>query len=115
GVEQAQRASTPRVDAVHMQHVDGHQTLMLWARTAAAAQVEVGAAGDKALLVDQYGAITLLRPTNGIYTLSLPGATCNEVDGCAVGGAVWLLVQPVGESVVRESRETGSVSLTFQE
>ncbi len=115
GVEQARRASTPRVDAVHMQHTDGHQTAMLWARTAEAAQVEVEATGDKALLIDQYGTITLLRPTNGIYTLSLPGATCNEVDGCAVGGAVWLLVQPAGESVIYERTETGSASLMFQE
>ncbi len=114
GVEQARRASTPHVDVIHMQHSAGHQTFMAWARSGEATRVEIGATAEKAHLIDQYGSITLLRPINGVYTLSLPGAACNQVDGCAVGGPVWLLVQPEGESLLREVTTAESINLVFQ-
>ena len=77
-------------------------------------QIEINATGEKAQLVDQYGNITLVRPVDGSYRLSLPGALCNSVDGCAVGGPVWLLIQPAGQTVVHEITATGRNDLTFE-
>jgi hypothetical protein len=103
GVEQVQRAQHDLVDAV-----------LLWARRDRAVTVTVSATADKAQLVDQYGGISLLRPVEGVYTLALPPATCNEVDGCAVGGPVWLLVQPSGEISVNEITTADSAALVFE-
>jgi hypothetical protein len=97
GVEQARRARAELVDIVRLTHRDGHETLVLWARTAVAAQVEISATAEKAQLIDQYGNMTIIRPVNGYYALSLPAAKCNDVDGCPVGGSTYLLVQPAGE------------------
>ena len=114
GAEQAQRAQQERVDAVLLQQQHDQQTLLLWARTDRPATVTVSATADKAQLVDQYGGISLLRPVDGVYTLALPPATCNDVDGCAVGGPVWLLVQPAGEITVNEITTADSAALVFE-
>ncbi len=100
GVGQAQRASTEQVDVVRLSHRDGHETFVMWARTASEAQVTVSATVDKAQLIDQYGNMTIVRPVNGAYTVPLPAAICNDVDGCPVGGATYMLVQPGGEMSV---------------
>jgi hypothetical protein len=102
GATLAQRARMESTDVVRLAFSDGHETLVLWARTAASTDVRVSASAEKAHLIDQYGNIILLRPVNGFYTLSLPGAACNAVDGCAVGGPVSLLVQPAAETQVIE-------------
>ncbi|MBZ0291779.1 MAG: hypothetical protein K8L99_04355, partial [Anaerolineae bacterium] len=115
GVISAQRASTDRVDAVRLIHRDGHQTLLIWTRTEQDAQVNVNAAGAKAQLIDQYGNISLLRSADGIYTLSLPGAQCNDVDGCAVGGPVSILVQTVGDEVIQDVTSGQAVDLVFNQ
>ncbi len=54
-----------------------------------------------------------VRPFNGVYTLSLPAARCNRVDGCAVGGQVTLLVQGdgAGATIVQEMTQAGLVPL----
>ena len=101
GVEWAQRTSMEQVDVVRLRHRDSHETLVMWARTATAVEIEVSATAEKAQLIDQYGNMTIIRPVNGDYTLSLPAATCNTVDGCAVGGEVYLIVQPAGDIQVR--------------
>lgn len=103
GARQAQRAQTRLTDAVRLSYADGHETLVLWARTAAASHIEVGAVAEKAHLIDQYGNIRILRPVDGVYSISLPPARCNEVDGCAVGGAVYMLAQPAGAPEVTET------------
>ena len=54
-----------------------------------------------------------LRPVEGSYTLTLPGALCHPVDGCPVGGYVSLLVQPSGEMTVEEWTTEGPVPLVF--
>lgn len=94
GVESAEWTQDELTNTVTMRHHDGHQTIVVWARTAQASRVEISATGDKAYLIDQYGAMRLLRPENGVYALALPGATCDDKDGCAVGGNVSVLVQP---------------------
>jgi len=99
---------------VKLTHGDGHQTLVLWARTDVAAQIEISATSEKAQLLDQYGNIILARPVDSVYRLLLPGARCNSVDGCAVGGSVFLLIQPVGDGIVREITSAGEVDLTFE-
>lgn len=109
----AERARTARADAVRLAHGDGRQTLALWARTEAGALVEVSATGSRAYLIDQHGNAAPLRPENGVYRLELAGARCNAVDGCAVGGPVSLLVQPAGETVVRDVSEA-AVDLQFE-
>ncbi len=97
GVSEAQRAHDDQVDLVRLMHGDGHQTLVLWARSETAATVEINATSEKAQLVDQYGNISLIYAVNGKYSVSLTGARCNDVDGCAVGGPVLMLIQPAGE------------------
>ncbi len=115
GVETARRARTATLDAVLLNHSDGRQTLLVWARTAESVQVQMGLTGDKALLLDQYGHAQIVRSQNGAHRWQLPGATCNEVDGCAVGGAVSLLVQPAGDFEVREITSNGQSVLTWEE
>ncbi len=114
GAEQAQRAQSERVDVVKLTHSDGQQTLAMWARTGESAQIEISATGEKAHFVDQYGNITLVRPVDGLYRLALPGAVCNSVDGCAVGGLVSLLIQPAGDVLVHEIMSASQVDLTFE-
>ncbi len=114
GVERSQRAQHDLVDAVLLQQQHDQQTLLLWARRDRTVTVTVSATADKAQLVDQYGGISLLRPVEGVYTLALPAATCNDVDGCAVGGPVWLLVQPAGEISVNEITTADSAALVFE-
>jgi len=112
GATRAQRARTESTDVVRLAFSDGHETLVLWARTAASTEVQISASAEKAQLIDQYGNIILLRPVDGFYTLSLPGATCNAVDGCAVGGPVSLLVQPAAE--VRVIEVNSQTQLVFE-
>lgn len=113
GVVVAQRTHTEQTDAVRLVHGDGHESLLLWARTAQAVQVQISATAEKAQLIDQYGNIILLRPVAGYYSLLLPAATCNAVDGCAVGGPVSLLVQPAGETYVNEWAANEQTRLDF--
>lgn len=102
GVDQARRAHSDLTDAVRLSYADEHETLVMWARTDAAVELQIKAVAEKAQLIDQYGNISILRPVDGIYTVMLPPARCNDVDGCAVGGPVYMLVQPPGASEVIE-------------
>jgi hypothetical protein len=100
GVESASLARTDYLNVVRLLRTSGQQTLVAWARTETAAQLEIRAEGDKAYLLDQNGGKRVLRPQNGVYQLHLPGARCDETDGCAVGGPVSILVLPAGEIIV---------------
>jgi hypothetical protein len=51
----------------------------------------------------------------GTYTLALPGALCNDVDGCAVGGSPAILIQPAGDSHIMEIMPSGAVDLESTE
>jgi hypothetical protein len=113
-VTQARRTHNDQVDGVRLAHDNGHETILLWARTEAPVQIEVSASAEKAQLLDQYGNMTLLRPVHDYYTLTLPGATCNEVDGCAIGGPVSLLVQPASNTHVNILETGGQTRLVFE-
>lgn len=115
GVIQADFAQSEHADVVRLLHADGRQTDVLWARDADAAQVQIGATADKAYLINAAGSITIVRPQNGHYRLSLHGATCRgDAEGCPVGGAVILLVQPVGASAVLDDTADTTVTLNFE-
>lgn len=115
GVESGALARSDAVDVVRLLHENGRETFVLWARTEQPAQVTISATDDKAYLIDAYGGMTWLHPVDGTYTLSLAGAVCNNTDGCPVGGAVWLLVQPEGDITLNEITSTGTTSLIFEQ
>lgn len=101
-VEQVQRAHTEQTDVVRLVHADGHETLVMWARTDQAVRVQINATAEKAQQIDAYGNINLLHASADGYVISLPPARCNDVDGCAVGGPPVLLVQPAGVAQIIE-------------
>jgi hypothetical protein len=113
-VKSAVLAQSDGIDAVEMQRADDTQIMAVWARGADAAKVQIAATGSEATLIDQYGHETAVQPSSGFYTLTLDGARCNKVDGCAVGGNVSLLVQPAGSVTVQEITPSGMVDLSFQ-
>lgn len=113
GVVSAQWTATETVDVVRLIHSDGRQTTLAWAKTATPTQIEIGATDDKAVQIDQTGNLTVLRPANGVYVLNLPGARCDEKDGCAIGGVVATVVQTEGESAVRELNGDSAKLLEF--
>lgn len=98
-------------DIVRLAHSSGLETWAAWARSDVPAQITISATSDKAYLLDQTGSIMSIRPFNGVYTLSLPAARCNRVDGCAVGGHVTLLAQGAGDTIVQEMTPAGIVTL----
>ncbi|MBI1258351.1 MAG: hypothetical protein GC204_12840 [Chloroflexi bacterium] len=113
-VRAAALAQTATVDVVRLRRADGQAVWVAWARTAAATQVQISSSENQAQFIDQYGKIMTMRPLNGNYTLALPGATCNKVDGCPVGGLVSLLVQSSAEAVkVGEITAAGLTPLVF--
>jgi hypothetical protein len=88
--------------------------LVAWARSAEAVQIQIAATSDEAQFVDQYGKMMTLRPFNGNYMLTLPGAICNTVDGCPVGGMVSMLIQTAGaDTLVEEISAAGITPLVF--
>lgn len=120
GVDNAALSQTDEVDVVRLQHFGGRETIVAWARTAESAQVQIDATSDKAYLVDAYGGITMIRPSDvsedsaGFYTLFLDGALCNNTDGCPVGGAVWMLIQPQGDITIQQITTEGAQALAFE-
>ena len=114
GVDSAVLAQTPTADVVRLRRADGQDVYAVWARTAQPAQVEIAATANQAQFSDQYGKMMTLRPLNGRYTLALPGADCNAVDGCPVGGLVTLLIQPAGAAAVEEITAAGINPLAFE-
>lgn len=113
-VTQVQFASSDTVDVVRLTHADDRQTILTWARTDAAAQVRIGAVGNEALLLDQYGGTQTITAVDDVYRLELPPARCTRRDGCAVSGNVLILVQPAGESRVEEILPSGATELPFE-
>ena len=112
-VEHAALAHNDRVNVVRLRHTNDRQTLVMWSRSEATTQVEITATSDKAYLLDQYGNRIIIRPQNGIYNLTLPGARCDEEDGCAVGGSVSLLIQPDDDITLREITSQDRIALEF--
>lgn len=113
-VQQAIRAHNEQVDVVQLRHENARTTLVAWARTATSAEIRVNATGKKAYLIDLYGNLSIVHPVSGYYNLALPGAKCNDVDGCAVGGIPAILVQPPGDIIVEEVTPDEVMSLAFE-
>jgi hypothetical protein len=90
------------------------QIVVAWARSGLPVQVRIGAPGEEAQLADQYGMMMPIRPVDGVYTLTLPGALCNAVDGCAVGGNPAILIQPAGDFQIMEITPSGETRLQFE-
>jgi hypothetical protein len=90
------------------------QIVVAWARSGLPVQVRIGAPGEEAQLADQYGMMMPIRPVDGEYTLTLPGALCNAVDGCAVGGNPAILIQPAGDVQIMEITPSGETRLQFE-
>jgi Glycosyl hydrolase catalytic core len=114
GVVKAELARTDKLDVVRLTRADDQQLIVAWARTAESVQLRLSATSAAATLLDQYGHTEVLQPPEGGYTLTLAGAVCNEVDGCAVGGNVRLLLQPDGAGTVEEITSSGALELQFQ-
>ncbi|MEZ4666802.1 MAG: hypothetical protein R3E39_02580 [Anaerolineae bacterium] len=112
-VTRAEFARSDTVDAARLTRSDGQQIIVAWARTAEPAELRVTAAGSNADVLDQYGHAVIMQPTDGAYTLTLSGAKCNKVDGCAVGGDVKVLMQADGAGTVSELTPSGAVDLNF--
>jgi hypothetical protein len=111
-VTDAWYARTDTVDVVRLDAGD-RQIMVAWARTGVPAMLRVGAVSDEAQLADQYGMMMTIRPLDGGYTLLLPGALCNPVDACAVGGSPAILMQPPGDASIAEVMRGGLVALDF--
>jgi hypothetical protein len=103
----SESAAVVRLDA------GDQQIIAAWARSGLPAQIRVTATDVEAQLSDQYGMMLRVYPLDGAYTLGLPGARCNAIDGCAVGGSVTLLFQPAGDSSVFQVTPGGIAALEF--
>lgn len=113
-VSDAALAQSERVNVVQLDHINGRQTLVSWSRTEETTEVEITATGDKAYLMDEYGNRRIIRPENGVYILRLPGARCDDADGCAVGGRVSILIQPGGTIMLNEIRAENRTAISFE-
>jgi hypothetical protein len=98
-VEAAAVAANEHVVAVQMRRPDGMDVIAAWARTAQTAAIRIPSSGEKALLLDEYGGMINTFSIGGVYTLALSGATCNDADGCPVGGRTAILIQDGGASM----------------
>jgi len=102
-VTSAEWLTTDDLSLVQMQADGSHSLSVMWARTDTPVTVDVTATSDKAYLMDSYGNTMLIRPVDGIYTLTLEPANCDETDGCFIGGKVGILVQPIGDMTVTQT------------
>ncbi len=71
---------------------DEETTTVLWTDGSDARAIVVQAIAPQALLVDERGQTQAVSAANGVYRLTLPGATCSDPP-CRIGGAPRLLVE----------------------
>lgn len=74
---------------VNVQRGDA-RTIVLWTRQHSPVQVSVPAQSTQALLVDAFGNQRTITPSDGAYTVEIPGCT---QPFCAIGGAPRLIVE----------------------
>jgi hypothetical protein len=92
GFQGGELEQRPDASIVRIPRANG-KTTVLWTRTPAPATVEISAQAESAALVDMWGNRRSLSASNGIYTVSLPGATCTHGPPCIIGGAPYLIVE----------------------
>jgi hypothetical protein len=68
-------------------------TTVLWTDGTSARTAAVRAIAPQALLVDERGQAQTVTAINGVFTLTLPRATCSGGPPCRIGGAPRLLVE----------------------
>jgi hypothetical protein len=97
------RAERERWNEVGQFRVDqpDQTTTVLFARLPQWQQAEVPATDDFALLVDMWGTKETITPTNGVYSVDLPPASCSQSIGdyCMIGGPPQYLVQTADVSL----------------
>jgi len=112
-VESAERSNSSSVDAVLMEHQDGRQTLVAWAREAQ--DVTLHLEGDFVAIhtVDREGKMAVVQPVDGVYIFTLPAARCTETDGCFIGGKPLILNIPPGDWTATHTTGTNTITLDF--
>ncbi len=113
GFKRAHRQRVGEIEAVTFDRGD-RRTTVLWTTGRRRVQVQVQALAGEALLVDERGAVRLIRAVNGVYVVDLPGAICSN-NPCIIGGAPRLLVEAAAiggrlplVTEVTSQRSTGS-------
>jgi hypothetical protein len=90
-------AERERWDAIGQFRVDQveQSTTVLFARLPEWQQAEVTATAGLATLIDMWGTKQVITPTNGLYSVDLPPASCSHSIGeyCMIGGYTYYLVQ----------------------
>lgn len=88
------RATLRRVGLTNVVVLDrgDRTTTVAWNRNARATQLRLNARASAATLVDVKGQETAVRPTAGVYRLTLPGTVCSR-NPCLVGGQPILLIE----------------------
>jgi hypothetical protein len=96
-LEGALGAERERWDEVGQVRVDqeGQSTTVLFSRLPDWQQAQVMATADRATLVDMWGTSQVITPTDGLYSIDLPPASCSHSVGdyCMIGGFTYYLVQ----------------------
>jgi len=90
------RATLERRDdaAVVSVERDGGWTTVVWARGPTGVTIEVPAHAGSAQLVDWRGNRRSLAARGGVYTVTLPGSSCNHAGNpCLIGGSPYLIVE----------------------
>ena len=102
-VTSAQLVQHDAVSIVALEHGNGRQTLVAWARTEQPVSIEIPVNGGKLYQVNHFGTQQLVQPSDDVQQISLPGATCDtegeNPEGCFIGGVPVLLLtsQPVSD------------------
>jgi hypothetical protein len=113
GVQSAGVAQNPRVNVVRLLHANDRQTIVAWSRFDRSTRLEVRATADKAYLVDIYGNLSILRPEAGVFVLNLPAASCEDEEGCVIGGMPVIFIQPGGNTTFTEITPQNRYTLEF--
>ncbi|MDZ4769009.1 MAG: hypothetical protein SGJ24_07770 [Chloroflexota bacterium] len=90
----ASLARTATSVAVRLPHSDGRETIIAWARAADPVQVRITSSAGFATMGDAFGSAGQMAARNGAFTVALPGAICNPIDGCPVGGQPLIVTLP---------------------
>jgi hypothetical protein len=90
-------AERQRWDAIGQVRVDqeGQSTTVLFSRLPDWQRAEVTATAEEATLVDMWGTKQVITPTEGLYSVDLPPASCSHSIGdyCMIGGYTYYLIQ----------------------
>jgi hypothetical protein len=90
----AERERWDEIGQIRVDQVE-QSTTVLFSRLPEWQQAEVTATADLALLIDMWGTKQVITPTEGLYTVDLPPASCSHSIGeyCMIGGYTHYLVQ----------------------